>query len=149
MRSRYDVVVAGQYDRYAGLHEFRAVFDQPLEPSQFVIELRTRLRVSIRQVNGRDQHPVYRRFDIACLAILRIARQAGSRQDRVAFPRQDRYAVPGAFAEPDSAIAEVTKGACRKCPLLYFELLEANDVGLRPSEPSRQIVQTLVGCCWC
>src|SRR4029079_26688 len=99
-----------------------------------------RLRVSIRQVDASDQHPVYRSFDIACLGIPRIPRQAGSREHRVAFPRQDRHAVPGAFAKPDSAIAEVTKGTCRKCPLL----LKANDVGLFPCEPSRQIVQTLV-----
>src|SRR4029079_8382829 len=103
-----------------------------------------RLRVSIRQVDASDQHPVYRSFDIACLGIPRIPRQAGSREHRVAFPRQDRYAVPGAFAKPDSAIAEVTKSTCRKCPLLDFEFLKANDVGLFPCEPSRQIVQTLV-----
>src|SRR5258708_39197378 len=48
------------------------------------------------------------------------------------------------FAWPDSAIAEVTKGTCRKCSLLYLELLEANDVGLRPCEPRREIMQTLV-----
>jgi hypothetical protein len=28
--------------------------------------------------------------------------------------------------------------------LLYLELLEANDVGLRPCEPSREIVQAIV-----
>jgi len=47
----YNVVVAGQYDRHAGLHEFprRARLSAGTRP--IVIELRTRLRVSIRQVN--------------------------------------------------------------------------------------------------
>src|SRR4030095_6072260 len=90
------------------------------------------------------EHAVYRRFHVACLGIPGIPRKAGSRQHRVAIPRQDRHTVPGACAKPDSAVAEVPKGTCRKCPLLYFELLEANDVGLFPSEPSRQIVQTFV-----
>src|ERR1700704_2362496 len=142
--SRYDVVVAGQDDRHAGLHEFRAVLDETFEPRQFVIELRTGLRISVRQVDGSDQHTIYRRFDIACLAILRIPRQAGSRQHRIALPRQDCYAVPGTFAQPDSAIAKVTKGTCRKCSLLCLELLEANAVGLRPGEPGREIMQSLV-----
>src|SRR5205814_7463900 len=82
--------------------------------SPFNSAAEVRLRVSIRQVDGSDQHPVYGRFDIACLAIVRIPRQAGSGQHRVAIPRQDRNAVPGAFAKPDSAIAEVAKGTCRK-----------------------------------
>src|SRR6202022_3704316 len=144
LHSRYDVVIAAKADRPAGLHQFRAVLDQTFEPGQFVVELRTGLRISVRQVDGSDQHTIYRRFDIACLAILRIPRQAGSRHHRIALPRKDRNAVPGAFALPDSAIAEVTKGACRKCSLLYLELLEANDVGLRPCEPGREIMQTLV-----
>src|SRR4029077_577357 len=93
---------------------------------------------------GRDEHAIYRRLDIACLAILRIPRQAGSRQQSIALPRQDRYTVPGSFAQPASAIAEVTKGTCRKCSLLNLELLEANDVRLRPCEPRREIMQTLV-----
>jgi hypothetical protein len=94
-----------------------------------VIELRTRLRVSIRKVNGRDQHAVYRRFDIARLTIPSIPRQAGSRQQRVALPRQDRDPVPGTFARPDSAIAEFTKGVCRKSSLINLELLEATTSG--------------------
>src|SRR2546429_6507758 len=62
----------------------------------------------------------------------------------MALRRQDRYAVPGTFAWPDSAIAEVTKGTCRKCSLFYLEFLKANHVGLRPCEPRREIMQTLV-----
>src|SRR5580704_259958 len=96
--SRYDVVIAGKDDRHTGLHEFRAVVDQTFEPGQFVIELRTGLRISVGQVDGSDQHTIYRRLDIACLAILRIPRQAGSRQHRIALPREDRYTVPGTFA---------------------------------------------------
>jgi hypothetical protein len=57
--------------------------------------------------------------------------------DDTAIRRQNRYAVPGTFAQPDSAIAEVTKGTGRK-------RLEANDVGLSPCEPSREILQTIV-----
>ena len=48
----------GQNDRHAGLHEFRTVFDQAFEPCQFVIELRTGLRISVRQVDGSDQHSI-------------------------------------------------------------------------------------------
>jgi hypothetical protein len=81
---------------------------------------------------------------IACLVIVRIPRQAGSRQHRIALAREDRYAIPGTFAQPDSAVSEVTKAACRKCSLLHLQLLEANNVGLRLREPRREIVQALV-----
>jgi len=104
------------------------------------------LGVAIRQVDRSDQHSVDRRFDVSRLAIRRITRQGGAREHQVAIPRQDRYPVPRAFTNPDSTIAEVPKGRCRKGPLLYFELLEANDIGLGPFEPSRQIVQPLVAC---
>ena len=76
--------------------------------------------------------------------IVRIPRQAGSRQHRIALPRQDRDPVPGAFAQPDSTIAEVAKGICRKRSLLCLELLETNDVGLRPCKPRREIIETLI-----
>jgi hypothetical protein len=73
--------------------------------------------------------PVVFAGDLACLTILRIPRQAGSRQHRIAVPCQDRYAVPGTLTEPDSAIPEVTKGTCRKCSLLRLQLLEATTSG--------------------
>jgi hypothetical protein len=37
-------------------------------------------------------------------------------------------------------IAEVTKGTRRECLLLCFELLEADDLGLRLREPRHEIV---------
>src|SRR4029077_17807001 len=42
------------------------------------------------------------------------------------------------------AKARAHKRTFRKCSLLSLELLEANDVGLRPYEPRREIMQTLV-----
>src|SRR4029077_2164348 len=42
------------------------------------------------------------------------------------------------------AKARAHKRTFRKCSLLYLELLQANDVGLCPCEPRREIMQTLV-----
>jgi hypothetical protein len=139
---RDDIVVAGQHDGHAGFHEFLAVSGEALEPGQFVIELRTGLRVSVGEVDGGDQDPVDRRLDIASLTIIGIPWQAGSCQHRVTIPREDGDAVPGALAKPDSALAEVAQGACREGSLLYFEFLEAKYIGARLFKPRGEIVQT-------
>jgi hypothetical protein len=57
---------------------------------------------------------------------------------------EDRHAVPGTLALPDRTIAKGSKGMCRKRQLLGLELLEANDVWLRFSEPSHEVVQAFV-----
>jgi hypothetical protein len=44
---------------------------------------------------------------------------------------EDRHAVPGPFALPDRAITQGPKCKLRECPLLGFQLLEANDIRLR------------------
>ena len=82
------------------------------------------MRISVRQVDGSDQHTLYRRTRYS------VPGDPGgfqsSKLDRVSTGSQshaqDRYAVPGTFTQPDSAIKpSVTKGTCRKCSLLYFE----------------------------
>ena len=59
----------------AGGDELGGMCDETFEPSQFVIELRTWLRIAVREVDGSDQHSIYRRLNIARVAILRITRQ--------------------------------------------------------------------------
>src|SRR4051794_2209556 len=118
--------------------------NQPFEPGQLIVELWPRLRISVRRVERSDQHAIHRRLEVASLAILRIARQLGPREHRIAVPGQDRYAIPGSFAQPDTAITQVPESARRKCSLLGLELLQAHHVGPCLSEPGRKIVQALV-----
>ena len=115
--------------------------DQTLEPCQFVIELRTGLRIAVWEI---DQDSIHCRLDVARLAILRITGQARPSQHRIVAPREDRHAVPGTLALPDCTIAKGSKGLCRKRPLLGLELLDANDVWLGFGEPSHEVVQALV-----
>jgi hypothetical protein len=58
--------------------------------------------------------------------------------------RENRHAIPGTLALPDGAITQGPKRTLWECPLLGFQLLEANDVWLGFAQPSHQVVQTLV-----
>ena len=75
--------------------------------------------------------------------IVRIPRQAGSRQHRIAFPRQNRYAIPGLLAFPDGVIPSVLYGTDGKLCLRRFQLLETNNVGFSGAEPVEEIGQSL------
>src|SRR5690348_8209291 len=139
-----DIVIASQHDRYTSAHEFGSMCDQTCEPGQLVIELRTGLRIAVREIDRSDQDSIYGRLDVACLAIIRIARQACAGQHRIAVSREDRHSVPGTLALPDSTIAEGSKGLRGKCVLLGLEFLETNDIGLGFGEPSHEVLQPLV-----
>jgi hypothetical protein len=55
--------------------------NEPVEPGELVGELRARLRVAVRQVDARDEHPVDRCLDVAALRVLGIAGQFVPDQD--------------------------------------------------------------------
>jgi hypothetical protein len=71
---RDDVEVACQYYGFAALIEDLRVLDQAFEPRELVVELRTRLRVAVRQINGGNRESFDSRFQIARLLIGRVAR---------------------------------------------------------------------------
>ncbi|MNF01894.1 hypothetical protein D3C80_2009590 [compost metagenome] len=70
------------------------MLDQAFEPAQLVIELGPGLRVAVRQVQARHQHAMYRRFQIAALAVILHAWQAAANLQRIAAPSQNGHAVP-------------------------------------------------------
>lgn len=78
---RYDVVVARQNDWSAAFLEGLSVTDQGLEPSQLIVELWTRDRIAVGQVEASDQDAVHRGLDIAGLAWVRIAGKSGAGDD--------------------------------------------------------------------
>ena len=51
LRRWYNVVIAGQYDGHTGGDEFGGVCDETFEPGQFVIELRTGLRIAVWEID--------------------------------------------------------------------------------------------------
>ena len=138
---RYDVVVAREHDRDAGLVERGGVADQPLEPGELEIEFRPGLRVAVRRIERGDQHAVDGRFDVAALGVVRIARQFRAGDDRHHAARQDRDAIPGPLAAPDRLVAGLAQGVRRKLPVGRLELLEAADVGLGCAQPGNEVRQ--------
>jgi hypothetical protein len=100
------VVVTGQHHRQTACPESCRVRPQPLEPSELVGELGSRLRIAVGRVERGDQRVVDRGLDIAALLVGRIARQCCPGEDQLSTTRQDRDAVPCRLAATRDAIVE-------------------------------------------
>src|SRR5579862_1115519 len=141
---RHDVVVTGQHDRHSCREKSGGMGSQALEPGQLVTELRTRLGISVRQVNGRNQDAVHSGLDIARLTILGLSRQRRARQNRGATSRQNCHAIPGTFAFPDCLVPQFLKRMLWKRSLFRLELLKTNDVRPGSGKPGQKVLEPLV-----
>src|SRR2546421_12843597 len=98
------------------------VRDQALEPRQLVIELRTGLRVAVRQIEAGDDNAVHRSFDITALVVGGIAGQPAANLHRLAALGEDRHAVPGALTVPDGAVSGAPDFSGGEAAVERFEL---------------------------
>jgi hypothetical protein len=101
------------------------------------------LRVSIGSVDRSDKHAIYRRLDIAALAIGGVAWQIQAGHHRRP-PREDRHAVPALLAPPNRLVARLPDCVRRELGVCGFELLKAHDVGLGFAKPVQQVRQATV-----
>ena len=107
---RHDVVVAGQDDRRpcssaasrrsASAARTRSACSRTSAPAP---DCRSAGRGS------RSATPLDGGLDVAAVQVVRIARQAAPRLDRLRAPREDRDAVPALLAVPDRAVARVAR----------------------------------------
>jgi hypothetical protein len=103
--------------------------DQPFEPGQLVVELRSGLRVAIGQVDRGDGALVDRRFQVACLDVAFVSRQATPALVRLDAAGQDGDAVIGRLPMPDRAVTRSLERRRRKPGVTGLDLLQAGDVG--------------------
>src|SRR5271166_6683570 len=94
---------------------------QPAKPGKFVIKLRARLGIAVRQIETADKYALYGRFDVPGLLVSGIAGKRCAGQNRFAVARQDRDAVPGLLSAPDCRIASLFDRGGGK---VAFEALE-------------------------
>jgi hypothetical protein len=120
------------------------MFPQPFEPAQLVIEFRARRRVAVRQIEASHDQAIGRRFDVAAVYVVWIARQAAADQRRLAGALQDRHPVPGFFPMPNGAITSRADRGCRKFLVGRFEFLQARDIRRGVPEPIKQIGEASV-----
>lgn len=73
---RHDVEVADKGNRHLLFEQLRSISVQPLEPPQFVIELRPGCWIAVRKIEASDHDTVDRRFYISAVTVARIARIA-------------------------------------------------------------------------
>ena len=134
----HDIVVAGQHNRSIRCQQFRSIADQTVKPAQLVVELWTGGGISVRKIEATNEDAIYRRLDIAAVAILRVPRESPSSLDRVSIPCQYRNAVSALLTIPDTTIACFTNGAFRKFLVRRLEFLQTDRVRLRFSQPAQQ-----------
>ena len=138
---RHDVVVAREDHGSAARVELGRVLDQPLEPAQLVVELRSGLRVAVGQVEAPDDEVAHLGLDVAAVIVVGVAGQRATDLDGRGALRQDRDAVPGTLSVPDRVVARGADVEDRE-PLAHgLEFLQAGDVGLLALEPAEQVWQ--------
>src|SRR3984957_12518967 len=130
LRCRHDIVITGQHHGGTARHEFGGMGNEALEPGQLVVELRSRLRIPVGEVDRSDQDSLNSRFDVAGLVICRITRQACAGQHGSVVSCENGHAVPGTLPLPDCFVPESSKGIHGKGSMLRLELLETHHVRL-------------------
>ena len=121
------------------------VRDQPLEPRELVVELRSGLRIAVRQVDSRRRRgPSTSRFEVARLRSSSSPGKPRRSSHRLLASREDGDAVMRALAVPDRAVACVLDRVRRKLVVAGLDLLQADDVGARLVEPLEQPRQPAV-----
>src|ERR1700674_1126722 len=107
----------------AAVVERLRALDEPLEPRELVVELRSRLRIAVRQVQASDDDAVRRRLEITALLVGRIPRQAAVRLHGLRVLREDRHTVPRLLPVPDRAVARLAQVRGRKARVDGLQLL--------------------------
>ena len=140
----HHIEIAGEHDGHTGRKELRSVRGQSIEPAQLVIELRAGGRISVRQIQATNQHPIDRRLDVAAVRVIRIAGQAATRFRRRPAARKYGNAVPALLAVPDRAVAGFPNCRLGEFVVRGLQLLQAGDVRLDLGEPAHQHRETAI-----
>jgi hypothetical protein len=117
---------------------------KPLKPSQLVVEFRSRLRITVRQVNRSNQNSLNSGLNVAGLVVLRISRQARAGKHWSVISRENSYTIPRTLSLPDCFVLNRSKSVCGKGPLLRLQFLKANHIRLGFGQPGHDIVDTLI-----
>ncbi len=120
------------------------MIDEPVEPRELVVELRSGGRIAVGQIEAGDDHPVHRRLDVAAVQVVRICGESSADLMQLPAARQDRHAVPARLSLPHRLIAERRDRLGREAVLRRLQLLQADDIGLPLLEPAQQHGQPAV-----
>src|SRR5258706_12779506 len=93
-----------------------------LEPSQLVVEFRTRRGIAVGKIEASDENPIDTRLDVPAMNVLGVARQPATALEGIAPSRQDGDAVPAFLPMPDCAVAGLPNRRFRKFFLRCLQL---------------------------
>lgn len=141
---RHHVVVAGKDDGNIQLDQLGRIGRQSREPTTLVFELGTWRGIAVRQIEASKQDAIDGCFNVAALAIARIAWEALPCLHRLLTSRKDRYPVPGFLPMPNRTVAGLFDLSARKSVIGCLQFLQAHDIGLGFLQPLKQNGQTAV-----
>src|SRR5215207_7726792 len=102
--------------------------NQPVEPTQLVIELWPRRRVAVRQIDRGDENAVNCRLDVSAMHIVGIAGELARSFDWIGAASEDGDTVPTLLAVPDRSIARFPERRGGELLLRSLQLLQAHNV---------------------
>lgn len=134
----HDVPVAQKYDRMLGIPQLLGTALQPLEPSEFVVELGARLRIAIGQVEAGKQHAADGSLQVAGLLVCRVTRQCRDHGQRLRASAQNGNAVPGALTYYQAVVPSLLQCVGREISGRAFDFLQRDNIGLCAAQPVKQ-----------
>ena len=121
-----------------GLPQLGRVSDEPLEPGELVVELRSRVRIAVRQIQRRHQYAADGGLHVASLRVGRVARQRAADWHGVGAARQQCDAVSRSLTHHQAAIAGALEFRAGVPVCGGLELLERHHVWFRRAKPGQQ-----------
>src|ERR1039458_7761083 len=100
------------------------MFRKPLEPTEFVIELRTGRRGAVGKIQAANQNVADLRLNIAAVDVVRIAREPATTFNGIETARNNGDAVPALLAMPNRTIARLANSCFWKFLLWCLQFLK-------------------------
>ena len=135
---RDDIIVARQYHGLFRSQQRRGARIQSFKPTEFVIELRPRVRVAVRKVNRRNHNALYLCLKIAAVRIVGVVRKPAQTFYRIIAAHEDGDTIEPFLAVPNNAVARVTHVGFGKSFVARLQFLQTGDIGLGLVQPFEQ-----------
>src|ERR1700743_2158091 len=111
---------------------------QAVQPSQFVLELWTRRRMSVGKIKATVPDAVDRGLDVAAVAVIRVSGQCPANFFGLRVPCENGDAIPAFLSVPDDTISGVADCSLRKLLLRRLQFLQADHIRRRLGQPAHQ-----------
>lgn len=117
---------------------------QAFEPGKLVVELWSRLRIAVGEIDATDENAGNRGFDVAGVRVVAVTWQLHAGHDGFGAAREDSHTVPGLLTPPNRLISGVADGFGLEFAVGAFQLLQANDIRRGAVQPLQEVGQPAI-----